>query len=180
MAGKTRSHDYAEAAERILAPIAEANGVRIYDVEYVKEGSEYFLRAYIDRDGGVTIGDCENVSRALSDALDGADPIPDAYTLEVSSPGLGRSLTKDRHFSQSIGAEVELKLYKPRDDTKQKEFRGILKAFDSDTVTVTVDTAAKRHKKGQTPSKHAAENAAPEDLVFTRKEIAVIRLALDF
>jgi ribosome maturation factor RimP len=112
MAGAGGTHEWREKPGHMimrkrrsvfLRRSRKANGVRIYDVEYVKEGSEYFLRAYIDRDGGVTIGDCENVSRALSDALDGADPIPDAYTLEVSSPGLGRSLTKDRHFSQSIG-----------------------------------------------------------------------------
>jgi ribosome maturation factor RimP len=132
--GKARA--YAEAVEKILAPIAESSGVRVYDVEYVKEGGEFFLRAYIDRDGGVTIGDCENVSRALSDALDTADPIPDAYTLEVSSPGLGRTLTKDRHLANSIGQKVEVKLYRPPEGSKVKEYEGTLTAFDKDTVTI--------------------------------------------
>ena len=90
-----------ELVEKLLEPIAEAHGVRIYDVEYVKEGQEYYLRAYIDKDGGVTIDDCVDVSHDLSDALDAADPISEAYTLEVSSPGLGRTLTKDRHFAAS-------------------------------------------------------------------------------
>ena len=87
--------------------------LEIYDVEYVKEGSDYYLRAYIDKPEGVNILDCENVSRALSEALDKADFIPDAYILEVSSPGLGRTLKKDKHLQKSIGEEVEIKLFKP-------------------------------------------------------------------
>ena len=106
--------------EELLAPIAEENGVEIYDVEYLKEGSDWYLRAYIDKPEGVNIQDCENVSRALSDKLDEVDFIDDAYILEVSSPGLGRTLKKDKHLEKSLGEEVELRLYKPRD--KQKEF----------------------------------------------------------
>ena len=109
--------------EELLAPIAEENGVEIYDVEYLKEGSDWYLRAYIDKPEGVNIQDCENVSRALSDKLDEVDFIDDAYILEVSSPGLGRTLKKDKHLEKSLGEEVELRLYKPRD--KQKEFTGI-------------------------------------------------------
>ena len=120
--------------EEVLAPIAEANGVEIYDVEYVKEGSDWYLRAYIDKPEGVNILDCENVSRALSDKLDEEDFIDDAYILEVSSPGLGRTLKKDKHLEKSLGEEVELRLYKPKD--KQKEFAGILKAFDENSVTI--------------------------------------------
>lgn len=155
MAGR----DYEQKTEEILAPIAEANGVRIYDVEYVKEGEDFYLRAYIDKDGGVNVGDCENVSRALSDALDVEDFINDAYILEVSSPGLGRTLKKDRHFEYCLGENVEIKLYKPKNG--KKEFDGVLKAYDKDTVTIG----------------HAQD---AEDMVFERKEIAVIRLALDF
>lgn len=88
--------------EEVLAPIAEANGVEIYDVEYVKEGSDWYLRAYIDKPEGVNILDCENVSRALSDKLDEEDFIDDAYILEVSSPGLGRTLKKDKHLERAL------------------------------------------------------------------------------
>ena len=141
--------------EEVLAPIAEANGVEIYDVEYVKEGSDWYLRAYIDKPEGVNILDCENVSRALSDKLDEEDFIDDAYILEVSSPGLGRTLKKDKHLEKSLGEEVELRLYKPKD--KQKEFAGILKAFDENSVTIETQE---------------------EEKVFARSEIALIRLSL--
>ena len=143
--------------EEVHAPIAEANGVEIYDVEYVKEGSDWYLRAYIDKPEGVNILDCENVSRALSDKLDEEDFIDDAYILEVSSPGLGRTLKKDKHLEKSLGEEVELRLYKPKD--KQKEFAGILKAFDENSVTIETQE---------------------EEKVFARSEIALIRLAFDF
>ena len=143
--------------EEVLAPIAEANGVEIYDVEYVKEGSDWYLRAYIDKPEGVNILDCENVSSALSDKLDEEDFIDDAYILEVSSPGLGRTLKKDKHLEKSLGEEVELRLYKPKD--KQKEFAGILKAFDENSVTIETQE---------------------EEKVFARSEIALIRLAFDF
>lgn len=143
--------------EELLAPIAEENGVEIYDVEYLKEGSDWYLRAYIDKPEGVNIQDCENVSRALSDKLDEVDFIDDAYILEVSSPGLGRTLKKDKHLEKSLGEEVELRLYKPRD--KQKEFTGILKSFDVDSVIIETEE---------------------EEKVFARSEIALIRLAFDF
>ncbi len=150
-----KREDYEVRTEKLLKPIADRNEVEIYDVEYVKEGSEWYLRAYIDKPGGVNINDCESVSRALSDALDEEDFIPDAYILEVSSPGLGRTLKKDRHLEKSLGEEVEIKTYAPIE--KQKEFSGILKAFDADTVTITADETER---------------------VFKRKEIARIRLAL--
>lgn len=153
----SKREDYESRTEELLAPIAEVNQVEIYDVEYVKEGSDYYLRAYIDKPEGVNILDCENVSRALSEALDKADFIPDAYILEVSSPGLGRTLKKDKHLEKSLGEEVELRLYKPKD--KQKEFAGILKAFDENSVTIETQE---------------------EEKVFARSEIALIRLAFDF
>ena len=148
---------YETRTEALLQPIATAQGVEIYDVEYVKEGSDYYLRAYIDKAEGVSIVDCENVSRALSDALDREDFIPDAYILEVSSPGLGRTLKKDRHLARSIGQEVEIKLYKPLEGTK--EFSGVLKSFDEGSIVITGDAG---------------------DCSFARNDIAVIRLALDF
>ena len=153
----SRREDYEIKTEELLLPIAEANGVSIYDVEYVKEGSDYYLRAYIDKPEGVNIQDCENVSRALSDELDREDFIPDAYILEVSSPGLGRTLKKDKHLKSSIGEEVEIKLYKPVD--KCKEFSGVLESFDADTVVIR-------------------EGGQPRS--FQRTDIALIRLALDF
>lgn len=148
---------YEEKTENLLLPIAEANGVEIYDVEYVKEGSDYYLRAYIDKADGVNIIDCENVSRALSEALDKEDFIPDAYILEVSSPGLGRTLKKDKHLAKSIGQEVEIKLFKAID--KCKEFSGVLDSFDAENLTIL---------EGDTKR------------TFIRSEIALIRLAFDF
>lgn len=153
----SKRETYETRTEQLLVPIVEKYGVEIYDVEYVKEGSDWYLRAYIDKPEGVNINDCENVSRALSDVLDTEDYIEDAYILEVSSPGLGRTLKKDRHLEKSLGEEVEIRTYKPID--KQKEFSGILKAYDKDTVTIEEDS---------------------EDRVFARADIALIRLALDF
>ena len=153
----SRRDDYEAKTETLLSPIAQANGVEIYDVEYVKEGSDWYLRAYIDKPEGVNIIDCENVSRALSEALDKEDFIPDAYILEVSSPGLGRTLKKDKHLLKSIGEEVEIKLFKPID--KCKEFAGVLTGFDEKQITILEGEISR---------------------TFERSEIALIRLALDF
>lgn len=153
----SRREDYESWTEQLLEPVARANGVSVYDVEYVKEGSNYYLRAYIDKPGGVNIQDCENVSRALSDELDRQDFIPDAYILEVSSPGLGRALKKDRHLETAVGQEVEIRLYKPID--KCKEFSGILESFDPQSIVI---------REGD------------RERTFERSEIALIRLALDF
>ncbi len=152
-----KARDYEARTEELLTPIAEANGCSVYDVEYVKEGSDWYLRCYLDKPEGVGIVDCENVSRALSAKLDEEDYIDNAYILEVSSPGLGRTLKKDKHLQKSIGEAVELRTYKTIN--KQKEFEGILKAFDSDTVTIQTEN---------------------EELVFDRADVALIRLALDF
>ena len=133
----SKKETYEAKATAMLEPICAANGVEIYDVEYVSEAGEWYLRAYIDKEGGVTINDCEAVSRAFSDALDADDFIEDAYYLEVSSPGLGRALKKDSHLEKSIGMEVELKTYKPID--KVKEFSGILKGFNDKEITVESD-----------------------------------------
>lgn len=153
----SRRETYEARTEQLLLPIAQEAGVEIYDVEYVKEGSDWYLRAYIDKPEGVNIGDCETVSRALSDKLDEADFIEDAYILEVSSPGLGRTLKKDKHLEKSIGEEVEVRLYKPVE--KCKDFTGILKRFDAEQLVI---------------------ETAEKEMTFARKEIALIRLALDF
>lgn len=131
---------YEEKTEAILEPIASKNGVKIYDVEYIKEAGTYYLRCYIDKDGGVTIDDCEKVSRELSDALDKDDFISDIYILEVSSPGLGRQLKKDRHFANSIGQMIDVKLFEQIDGSK--EFSGILKSFDKDNIFITTEDGA--------------------------------------
>ncbi|MCM1091865.1 MAG: ribosome maturation factor RimP [Butyrivibrio sp.] len=154
----SKRETYESRAEELLTPIAADNGVEIYDVEYVKEGSDYYLRAYIDKPEGVNIDDCEKVSRALSDVLDREDFIPDAYILEVSSPGLGRTLKKDKHLAKSIGEDVEIKLFKPID--KCKEFAGTLESFDEKELTIRQEDGSGR--------------------TFERSEIALIRLALDF
>ena len=155
----SKRETYESMTEELLVPIVKAAGVEIYDVEYVKEGSDYYLRAYIDKPEGVNINDCEKVSRALSDALDEKDFIADAYILEVSSPGLGRTLKKDKHLAKSLGEKVELKTYKPVDNCKEVE--GSLKSYDGDSVTITMEPDGK-------------------DLVFARTDVALIRLALDF
>lgn len=143
--------------EELLGPIVEKNGVEIYDVEYVKEGSDWYLRVYIDKPEGVNIQDCENVSRALSDRLDEEDYVKDAYILEVSSPGLGRALKKDKHLERSLGEQVEIRLYRPQEG--RKEFAGVLKEFDEKTVTIGTEEKEKK---------------------FARSDVALIRLAFDF
>jgi len=152
-----KREDYEAKTEQIVQPIVDANQFELVDVEYVKEGSNWYLRIYIDKPGGITIDDCEIVSRALSDILDAKDFIEDSYILEVSSPGLSRPLKKDKDFQRNLEKEVEIKLFKPFE--KRKDYSGVLKAFDADTVTVEEDG---------------------KELVFNRSDIALIRLAFDF
>ncbi len=153
----TKREEYEQKTEKLLEPILEANHFELVDVEYVKEGGSWYLRAYIDKPGGITVDDCEIVNRALGDLLDEHDFIEESYILEVSSPGLGRPLKKERDFARSLG-EVEIRTY--RMVNKQKEFRGILKAYDKDTVTI--------------------ETEEEEEQIFERENIALIRLAFDF
>ena len=167
-------------AELLAAPVAEKHGVWIYDVEYVKEGPEYYLNIYIDKEGGVGILDCEAVSRELSDKLDEADLISEAYTLVVSSPGLGRALTKDRHLENSLGEKVEGKLFKPLGEIGGKEFTGILTQWDADTITIETEPAnpVKGHSKKKNTDQTEAVSSV-QSIVLPRKEIAVLRLYLD-
>ncbi len=153
-----RREEYESRTEKFLLPLLETQEFELVDVEYVKEAGNWYLRAYIDKEGGITVDDCESVSRTLSDWLDEEDFIEDSYTLEVSSPGLGRPLKKEKDLKRSLGEEVEVRLYKPRDG--QKEYTGILKAYDKDTVTIETEDSREE--------------------VFTRSEIALIRLAFDF
>lgn len=138
--------------EDLLVPILESNGFELVDVEYVKEGRDYYLRVYIDKEGGININDCEIVSRALEERLDEEDFISDAYILEVSSPGLTRPLKKERDYERNLGKLIEIRLYKPKN--KQKEFVGALKSYDESTVTIETEG---------------------EEIVFEKKEISLIR-----
>jgi ribosome maturation factor RimP len=149
---------YEQRTEEILAPIIEEHEFELVDVEYVKEGGTWYLRAYIDKPGGITIDDCETVSRRLSDILDEKDYIEDAYILEVSSPGLGRPLRKEKDFKRSLGEEVELRTYRMIE--KRKEFTGILRSYDEKTVTIEEEEGGMR--------------------TFEKSDIALIRLAFDF
>ena len=148
---------YEQKTEEILLPIVEEYGFELVDVEYVKEGSNWYLRAYIDKPGGIGVNDCEVVSRELSDILDEKDFIDEAYILEVSSPGLGRPLKKEKDFARSIGKLVEIRTYRPIE--KQKEFCGELTAYDNNSVTID-------------------EEGTPR--TFDKKDIALVRLAIDF
>lgn len=154
----SRREDYEKKTEELLEPVVTGFGFELVDVEYVKEAGIWYLRAYIDKPGGITVDDCEAVSRKFSDILDEKDYIEDAYIFEVSSPGLGRSLKKEKDFQRSLGEEVEVRTYRAID--RQKEFAGILKAFDKDTITIAYEDDAEQ--------------------VFQRSDIALIRLALDF
>ena len=154
----TRREEYESRTEQFLLPVLKEHQFELVDVEYVKEAGNWYLRAYIDKEGGITVDDCETISRILSDWLDRNDFIEESYILEVSSPGLGRPLKKEKDFARSLGDEVELRLYRPRN--RQKDFAGILKAYDRDTVTIETEEGT--------------------DEVIARADIALIRLALDF
>ena len=123
----------------IAAPLAEELGYLLWDVEYVREGADYFLRITIDREGGITIDDCERYSRAIDPLLDEADPIEDPYHLEVSSPGIERELKTDAHIAACSGQQVEVRLFAPADGSRV--WRGVLRGLDSDGA-VLVETDA--------------------------------------
>lgn len=153
----SKHEDYEKRTEELLMPLMEENSFELVDVEYVKEAGNWYLRAYIDKEGGINIDDCELISRALSDKLDELDFIEESYILEVSSPGLGRPLKKDKDLKRSIGEEVEVRTYRAIE--KQKEFTGVLKDFDEESITIEIEE---------------------KEMSFARKDIALIRLAFDF
>ncbi len=146
-----------QRCETLVQPILDAHEFELWDVEYVKEGANYYLRVYADKPGGITIDDCVTISRALEAKLDAEDFIEEAYILEVSSPGLGRPLKRERDFARSLGSSVEVKLYKPIN--QQKEFTGILKSYTDDMVVLESEET---------------------ELELKRSDIALIRLAFDF
>ena len=154
----TKREDIEKRTEELLQPIVDAHQFELVDVEFVKEGGNRYLRAYIDKPGGITVNDCEAVSRVFNEVLDREDYIEESYIFEVSSPGLGRPLKKEKDFARSMGKEVEIRLYRPRD--REKEFRGRLASYDDAGVTI--------------------EDENGERLVFSRADIALIRLAFDF
>lgn len=155
MAGKK---EYEARTEALVTPIVEKYNFELVDVEYVKEGSNWYLRCYIDKEGGIFVDDCEKVHRELSDLLDEEDFIDNSYILEVSSPGLGRPLKKEKDFKRSIGKDVEIRTFRKID--KSKEFVGCLTAYDENTVTIQMEDG--------------------EEKVFDRTDIALIHLAFDF
>ncbi len=126
-----------ETVENAVKSACVDTGVSIYDVEYVKEGQDYVLRIFIDKDGGVNIEDCENFTNAVNPVLDALDPIKEAYILEVSSPGIERRLRRDEHFTASLGKEVEVKLYAPLDG--KKVLQGTLTNATKDMITVVCE-----------------------------------------
>lgn len=138
-------------------PIVMQHGCSIWDVEYVREGADWFLRIYIDKEGGVDINDCEAISRAIDPILDEKDPIPDSYTFEVCSAGLERALKRPSDFAAYMGANVLVKLYQPKNGSK--EFAGVLAGYDNGDVSVTV-----------------GDNTT----TFTKAEVALVRLRVDF
>ena len=142
-----------ELVAQMALPMVQAAGCSLWDVEYVKEAGTWFLRVYIDKEGGVSIDDCEAVSRPLSDALDETDPIEGSYTLEVSSAGADRPLKKPEHFQQFMGAEVEVRLYRPREG--RKDHVGFLRAWSPESLTVEV---------------------SGKEMLFEQKEVAQVRL----
>ncbi|MBQ6090832.1 MAG: ribosome maturation factor RimP [Lachnospiraceae bacterium] len=132
-----KKETYEQVATELALKVTEPLGLELVDVEFVKEGGEYYLRVYIDKEGGVGINDCEAASRKISDLLDEKDPISEAYILEVSSPGLFRVLKKDKDLERSIGKTVLVKFFKAIDGEKQ--LRGELESFDSSGISVKVD-----------------------------------------
>ena len=121
----------------VVKPFADELSLDIWDIRYTKEGSAWFLRIFIDKDGGIDITDCENLSRAIDEPLDKADPIKESYYLEVSSPGLGRELTRAEHFEKLNGQQITVKLIRPRDG--EKEFVGVLCGYNNGAVTIDID-----------------------------------------
>ena len=183
----TRREEYEQKTAQLAAPVIEENAFELVDVEYVKEGGGYILRLYVDKEGGITIDDCETVSRYVSDRLDEDDFIEEAYTLEVSSPGLDRPLKKDRDFERHLGERVTVRLFAPippdqlpealrqsleaqhagRKKKKgagspaaAREWEGTLTAYDAETITVQV--------------------VQDTEMVFDRDKVALVRLAFDF
>ena len=146
-----------ELVESFAKPIVEAHGCSLWDVEYVREGSEYFLRLYLDKEGGVDITDCEAISRAVDPILDEKDPIKESYHFEVCSAGLERALKRPSDFERFMGSAITVKLYRPRNGLK--EIPCVLNAYEDGKITVT---------------------AGKETITFEKSEVALVRLRVEF
>ena len=146
-----------ELVEKLAKPVVEENGCQLWDVEYVREGSEYFLRLYLDKETGVDINDCERISRAMDPILDEKDPIPTSYHFEVCSAGLERALKRPSDFERFMGSAITVKLYRPRNGLK--EIPCVLTGYEEGRVTVT---------------------AGKETITFEKSEVALVRLRVEF
>ena len=154
----SKRETYETRTEELITPILDRMNFELVDVEYVKEGGTWYLRAYIDKEGGITVNDCEMVAREMNEILDREDYVVDSYIFEVSSPGLGRPLKKEKDYVRSMGKEVEIRTY--RAINREKEFYGILSAYDENTVTIKTEDGT--------------------EMTFEKSDIALIRLAFDF
>lgn len=154
----SKRETYEARTEELITPILNRMNFELVDVEYVKEGGTWYLRAYIDKEGGITVNDCEAVAREMNEILDKEDFVEDSYVFEVSSPGLGRPLKKEKDYVRSMGKEVEIRTY--RAINREKEFYGILSAYDENTVTIKTEDET--------------------EMTFEKSDIALIRLAFDF
>ena len=138
----SKRETYETRTEELITPILDRMNFELVDVEYVKEGGTWYLRAYIDKEGGITVNDCEAVAREMNEILDREDFVEDSYVFEVSSPGLGRPLKKEKDYIRSMGKEVEIRTY--RAINREKEFYGILSAYDENTVTIKTEDGTDR------------------------------------
>ena len=154
----SKRETYETRTEELITPILDRMNFELVDVEYVKEGGAWYLRAYIDKEGGITVNDCEAVAREMNEILDREDFVEDSYVFEVRSPGLGRPLKKEKDYIRSMGKEVEIRTY--RAINREKEFYGILSAYDENTVTIKTEDGT--------------------EMTFEKSDIALIRLAFDF
>lgn len=154
----SKRETYETRTEELITPILDRMNFELVDVEYVKEGGTWYLRAYIDKEGGITVNDCEAVAQEMNEILDREDFVEDSYVFEVSSPGLGRPLKKEKDYIRSMGKEVEIRTY--RAINREKEFYGILSAYDENTVTIKTEDGT--------------------EMTFEKSDIALIRLAFDF
>ena len=135
----TKKESYESRVEAFLLPLMEENNFELVDVEYVKEAGTWYLRAYIDKEGGVTIDDCQAVSRAFNEILDKENYISDQYIFEVSSPGLTRPLKKEKDYEKSLGRLIDIRLYKPVEG--KKEYTGVLKEYNKDVIMIEADNS---------------------------------------
>lgn len=154
----SKRETYEKKTEELITPLIDAEGFELVDVEYAKEGADWYLRVYIDKDGGITVNDCEKISRAFNEILDREDYIDDAYIFEVSSPGLLRPLKKDKDYQRNLGKLLEVKLFAPLNGVK--EFEAELKSYDKESATLVMDDDT--------------------EVTVKRSEISLIRPAIEF